>query len=71
MLKEEFLEPLGMSIDDLAQTMGVDQKIVHDLCHSHSKIDVEMALSLSKVFSTTPEFWLNLQTINGKNKNPI
>lgn len=64
MLKEEFLEPLGISQGKLAKAMGVGRKTVNELCGGRRGVTAETAFLLSKVLGTTPEFWLNLQLIN-------
>ncbi|PVV27168.1 MAG: addiction module antidote protein, HigA family [gamma proteobacterium symbiont of Ctena orbiculata] len=64
MLKEEFLEPLGITQGELAQAMGVGRKTVNELCMDRRGVTAETAFLLAKVLGTTPEFWLNLQVIN-------
>ncbi|KGK41536.1 DNA-binding protein [Nitrincola sp. A-D6] len=64
MLKEEFLEPLGITQGELAKAMGVGRKTVNELCGGRRGITAETAFLLAKVLGTTPEFWLNLQLIN-------
>lgn len=64
MLKEEFLEPMGISQGELAKAMGVGRKTVNELCGGRRGITAETAFLLAKVLGTTPEFWLNLQLIN-------
>ena len=64
MLKEEFLEPLGITQGELAKAMGVDRKTVNELCGSRRGATAETAFLLARVLGTTPEFWLNLQFLN-------
>jgi antitoxin HigA-1 len=64
MLKEEFIEPLGISQGALAKAMGVGRKTVNELCGNKRGITAETAFLLSKVLGTTPGFWLNLQLMN-------
>ena len=64
MLKEEFLEPLGIAQGELAKAMGVGRKTVNELCGGRRGVTAESAFLLAKVLGTTPEFWLNLQLIN-------
>lgn len=64
MLKEEFLEPFGITQGELAQAMGVGRKSVNELCVDRRGVTAETAFLLAKVLGTTPEFWLNLQVIN-------
>lgn len=64
MLKEEFIEPMGISQGELAKAMGVGRKTVNELCGNRRGVTAETAFLLSKVLGTTPEFWLNLQMMN-------
>ena len=47
-LREEFLEPLGITSYRLSKELNVSTSSVLDLIHSRRKISVEMALRLSK-----------------------
>jgi antitoxin HigA-1 len=60
-LREEFLEPLGLSADGLAQACGVDLATVEQVSTETLRIDAELALRLGRVLGTTAEFWVNLQ----------
>ncbi|KAE9534604.1 HigA family addiction module antitoxin [Ursidibacter arcticus] len=61
-LQEEFLEPLNLKVGDLAQILDVHRNTASNIINNSSRITLEMAVKLAKAFSTTPEFWLNLQT---------
>lgn len=60
-LKEMYLEPLGVTITGLAANLLVTRKTVSQLINGHMGISAEMAIRLAKAFKTTPEFWLNMQ----------
>ncbi|WP_455780003.1 HigA family addiction module antitoxin [Desulfovibrio piger] len=60
-LKEMYLDPLGLTITDFAGRIGVSRKTVSAIVNGHSPVTVDMALRLSRAFSTTPDLWLNLQ----------
>ncbi len=60
-LKEIYLDPLGISQADAAGNLGVTRKTLSMLLNGHQGISAEMALRLGKAFGTTPEFWLNMQ----------
>ena len=64
MLKEEFLEPMGITQGQLAKAMGVGRKTVNELCGNRRGVTAETAFLLAKVLNTSPEFWLNLQMMN-------
>lgn len=62
-LKEEFLEPLGISQYRLAKAIGKSESAVSEVVRGKRAISVEMAMLLGKALGTTPEFWLNLEMI--------
>lgn len=58
-LRERFL--VDVTQDQLAQAMRVSRFSVNQIVNGRRSITAEMALRLSKVTSTSHEFWLNLQ----------
>ena len=60
-LKEEFLEPLGISAYRLAKEINVSTTTILDILNGNRKITVETALRLSRFFGNSERFWLNLQ----------
>lgn len=60
-LVEEFLKPMGLTQGALAEAMGVPRKHVNELCRDRRAVTAATALILTRVFDTTPEFWLNVQ----------
>jgi len=61
LIKQQYLEPLNMSVTDLANALRVSRKTMSAIINEHGGITPVMALRLSKAFGTTPELWLNLQ----------
>jgi addiction module HigA family antidote len=61
MLREEFLEPLGMTQVELAQRIRVPYVRVNELVNGKRRVTPSTALRLAKAFGTSPEFWLNGQ----------
>lgn len=61
-LKKEFLEPLGISQYRLAKAIGKSESAVSEIVNGKQAITVEMAWLLAEALSTTPEFWMKLQT---------
>lgn len=57
----EYLEPLGLKINDLAEMLNVHRNSVSALVNNNRKLTPDMAFRLSVVFDTSVEFWLNLQ----------
>lgn len=60
-LRELCLEPLGISVTDAAEALGVSRKTLSAIVNGHSGISPEMAIRLGKAFDTSPESWLNQQ----------
>lgn len=60
-LREEFLEPLGMTQKGLAGHLKCDIKVINRIVNGRSAITAEMALKLGAAFRTSPDFWLNAQ----------
>ena len=61
-LKEEFLEPLGISQYRLAKAIGKPESAISAIVNGRRSISVEMAWLLAQALGTTPEFWLNLES---------
>ena len=61
-LLEEFLKSSGMTQAKLADKMDVPVQRINTLINEKRDVTPETAILLSRVFSTTPEFWMNLQT---------
>ena len=61
MLLEEFLGPLDLTQGALAEAMGVQRKLVNELCNSRRAVTADTALMLARVFGNSADFWLNLQ----------
>ncbi|MEW5722178.1 MAG: HigA family addiction module antitoxin [Thermodesulfobacteriota bacterium] len=60
-IRKHYLEPLSISITDLADKLGVSRKTVSKIVNERGAVTADMAGRLSKVFSTTPDLWMNLQ----------
>ena len=60
-LREEFLEPLGLSAHALAQALRDPAPRVNDIVRERRSVTPDTALRLARHFGTTAQFWLNLQ----------
>ncbi len=60
-LREEFMKPLGLSAYRLAKDIGVPVTRVQAIVSERRAITGDTALRLGRYFSTTAEFWLNMQ----------
>ena len=62
-LREEYLPEYGLTAGALAKAMGLkDRTRIERLIREKQPITPDTALRLARVFGTTPEFWMNLQT---------
>jgi len=60
-LRSEFLEPLGMSVNALALALRVPAPRINDVVRGKRAISADTALRLERYFGASAQFWLNLQ----------
>ena len=60
-LRDDFLEPMKISVYTLAQVIKVPRSRVNDIVLGRRAITTDTALRLARYFGTSPEFWVNLQ----------
>lgn len=60
-LREEFLEPLGISAYRLAKDTFLPQTRISEIIKGNRRITADTALRLAKFFGTSAKFWLGLQ----------
>jgi antitoxin HigA-1 len=60
-LKEEFLDPMGISAYRLAKDISIPQTRVADIVHGRRRVTADTALRLGKYFGVSARFWLGLQ----------
>ncbi len=60
-LKMELLEPLGMSINQLAKELRVPANRLSQIVQGKRGITADTSLRLARYFGFTPEYWLNMQ----------
>jgi addiction module HigA family antidote len=60
-LREDFMKPLGLSINRLALELHVPATRIGEIVNERRRITAETALRLARYFKTNAEFWLNLQ----------
>jgi addiction module HigA family antidote len=61
-LREEYMEPLGLTSYALGPRIGVDRQRLERIVREKKGISADTALRLGAYFHTTPEFWMNLQS---------
>ena len=68
MLSEEFLKPLGMSVNALAMALRVPATRIGAIVKGERAVTADTALRLARFFGTSPEFWINLQAMHDLTK---
>jgi len=61
-LREDYLEPLQLTQQVVADTIGVDRTTLNEVLNARRGVTPEMALRLARAFGPAPQYWLNLQT---------
>ena len=61
-LREDLMAPLGLSINKVARDLRVPVTRMSEIVNARRSITADTALRLARYFSTTPEFWVNLQS---------
>ena len=59
-LKQQFLEEIGMSQNQLAHAIGVPPHRIHDIVRGQRNITVDTDLRLSQFFAFSEGYWLRL-----------
>ena len=60
-VRQECIEPLGLTITEVAQRLGVTRQTLDKLVNGKTGISPEMSIRLSKAFGSSPDLWLGLQ----------
>ena len=61
-LREEFLEPMSLSVYALANAIHVPRSRLNDICRGRQGVSANIALRLGKYFDVDPQWFLNMQT---------
>ncbi|WP_416798406.1 HigA family addiction module antitoxin [Ciceribacter azotifigens] len=61
-LRDEFLQPLGLSAGALSKKLNVPRTRIERLVAEQTALTPDTALRLARFFDTSPQFWMNLQT---------
>jgi addiction module HigA family antidote len=60
-LREDILPEVGLSVTAVAKALGVSRQMVHDILAERKPLSAVMCLKVSRLFGSTPEFWIRLQ----------
>ena len=61
LLREEIMPAAYLTQDALAERLGVSRRTINEIVGEKRSVTADMAHRLSRLFGTTPEFWLGLQ----------
>jgi addiction module HigA family antidote len=61
MLLEEFLTPMGLSNDEVADAIHVPTEQLNEIISEHQSVTPSIALRLAKFFGMSADFWMNVQ----------
>jgi len=62
-IREDYLVPLGMSVNQLAKALGVGAARLNEIVRGRRGVTADTALRLARCFGTSAEFWLSLQAL--------
>ncbi len=60
-LKEEFLDPFGISAYRLSKEIKIPQTRISQIIKGKRRVTADTALRLSKFFGNSPQFWMGIQ----------
>ena len=60
-LKQEFLEPMAISIYALAKAIHMPRSRINEICRGNQGISANIALRLGRFFSVDPQWFMNMQ----------
>jgi len=61
-LREDFMKPLGISMNRLALDLRIPVTRIAEIVHERRGITPDTALRLGRYFNTSPRFWMNAQS---------
>jgi addiction module HigA family antidote len=60
-LREEFLEPMGVSVYALAKAIHVTRSRINEICRGRQAITANIALRLGRFLGVDPQWFMNMQ----------
>jgi len=61
-LKEEFLDEMGITQYKLSKDINVPARRINEIIHRKRSVSADTALRLGRYFGMSPQFWINLQS---------
>jgi antitoxin HigA-1 len=60
-IREDVLPETGLSVAAAAKALGVSRQMLHGILAGRKPLSAVMCLKVSRLFGSTPEFWMRLQ----------
>jgi addiction module HigA family antidote len=60
-LLEMHLKPLGITITEAAERLGISRQMLSSICHGKAPVSVDVARRLAAATSTSIDLWLGMQ----------
>ena len=61
-LREDFMKPLGLSMNRLALDLRIPVTRIAEIVHERRGVTPDTALRLGRYFNTSARFWMNAQS---------
>jgi addiction module HigA family antidote len=61
LIREEYMKTMKLTVTSLAGSLGISRKTLSTIINERAGVTPDMALRLSRAFSTSAELWLNMQ----------
>jgi antitoxin HigA-1 len=61
-LREDVLPETGLSVSAAAKALGVSRQMLHEILAERKPLSAVMCLKVSKLFGSSPEMWMRLQS---------
>ncbi len=70
-LRLEYLPAYDLSPSELAQAISANEERIIELLNGRRSMTADVALRFAKLFSTSPDFWMNLQVQHDLSREAI
>ena len=60
-IRQDILPASGLSVTAAAKALGVSRQMLHAILAERRPLSAVMCLKVSRLFGSTPEFWMRLQ----------
>lgn len=61
-LSEEFLKPMGISVQALAESIGVSSSLMGEICAGRQAMSASIALRLGRYLAFDPQWFMTMQS---------